>query len=138
VHTQVNSSGGIAAALGEANANVEACGKINWAGAIEFHGSTSVGSPRRGTRFCVSKMCAPQSPNAPLPKSNHGATRRWCTFVVRMLARGGEPDVATSGLGNGLFRQVTRYLIPCHRRLTIHERGDLGDVFDDAGIRPTP
>src|SRR5215469_12516907 len=74
---QVSSQGGCVPRAGNRNASVEACGKMNGLQPSSLTASTSVGRPNCKNSCAVSKMCAPQSPSAPLPKSNHDRQSPW-------------------------------------------------------------
>src|SRR5690606_7500987 len=66
---QLISPAGIFARFGNLNLIVDDIGKKKELCPSNRTASTSVGSPNSRNSCAVSKICAPQSPNAPIPKS---------------------------------------------------------------------
>ena len=78
----VISTGGMLPRAGKRNAIVEACGKIHSFGPSRLSASISSGRPSLRNRCTVSSVCGPQSPNAPLPKSNQLRQFPGCSFEL--------------------------------------------------------
>ncbi len=64
---QNTSTGGIPDRAAKANRIVDACGKMKSLRPSSRTASIVCGSPSRRNRWAVSRMWAPQSPNAPVP-----------------------------------------------------------------------
>ena len=114
---QNTSTGGISRRAAKSKRMVVACGKMNSLGPSRRSASMVCGKPRSRNWCAVSRMCAPQSPNAPVPYSNHprqvcGCRRalKGCTGRAAFQPSQSMPGGACSPDGNPFTFQ------PCHLR----------------------
>src|SRR5690606_35086313 len=117
---QVMSRAGIFPRLGNLNTSVDDIGKKKGLYPSNITGSISYGRPRSRNSWAVSKICAPQSPRAPIPNSYQ---QRHCPFTKSLLypcseavpSQVSQSNVAGTGSFAGYLVILTSNA--CHRLL---------------------